>query len=51
VAEEAVVEGARRDLESWQDRAAAELERLDPFTEKLLRRHLGGASHKFKIKN
>ena len=41
MAEKAVVEGARRDLESWQDRAAAELERLDPFTEKLLRRHLG----------
>ncbi len=41
MAEEAVVEGARRDLESWQERAAADLERLDPFTERLLRRHLG----------
>ena len=36
-----VVGTARTALEAWQRQAAAELERLDPFTEKLLRRHLG----------
>ena len=38
-----VVGSARRDLEAWQQQATAELERPDPFLERLLRRHLGAA--------
>jgi alkylation response protein AidB-like acyl-CoA dehydrogenase len=38
-----LVGAARSDLESWQREAAAALERLDPFAERLLRRLLGDA--------